>query len=98
MTEVNTAAKSTSNGLRATTLLLAAALGLAAIGAHSNPQGQHRWVTAASAEGAVVYTASASEAACRAAQADTSVICLSGNDMRPVRDEQAVTQVATAGR
>jgi hypothetical protein len=98
MNEVNTTTQSTSSGLRPTTLLLAAALGLAAVGAHTMPQGQSRWVTVAAADGAAIYTASTSETACRAAQADASVICLSGNDMRQVRDEQVVAQATISTR
>jgi hypothetical protein len=92
MTRANTAAKSTTNSLRSTALLLAAALGLAIVGAPSASQGQSRWVTVAAADGAAIYTSSTSETACRAAQADAAVICLSGNDMRQVRDEQVVAQ------
>jgi hypothetical protein len=98
VTELDTAAKSTTNSLRPTTLLLAAALGLAAVGAHTMPQGQNRWVTLAAADGAAIYTASTSETACRAAQADAAVICLSGNDMRQVRDEQVVAQATISAR
>jgi len=90
MSQVNTAAKSSSNSLRTTALLIAAAVGLAAIGAPSMSQGQSRWVTASSADGATLFTASTSETACRAAQADASVVCLSGKDMRQVSDAQVV--------
>ena len=90
MSQANIAAKSTSNSLRTTTLLIAAAVGLAAIGAPPMPHGQSRWVMASSADGATIYTASISETACRAAQAYASVVCLSGSDMRQVRDEQVV--------
>ena len=90
MTEANTAAPSTSNGLRPTTLLLAATLALAALAAQSMPHGAYRWVTASTVDGSVVYTAAASEAACRAAQADGSAACLNGGDMRQVSDEQAL--------
>jgi hypothetical protein len=90
MSQVNIAAKSTSNSLRTTALLIAAAVGLAAIGAPSMSHGQSRWVMASSADGATIYTSSTSETACRDAQADAAVVCLSGSDMRQVRDEQIV--------
>lgn len=95
MTEVNAVAKSTTHSLRSITLLLAAAAGLAIAGVPSISQGQSRWVTVASTEGAAIYAASSSEAACRAVQADASVIRLSGSDLRQVSDEQVV---AVAGR
>jgi hypothetical protein len=54
MTEVNTVARSTTHSLRSITLLLAAAAGLAIAGVPSISQGQSRWVTVASTEGAAM--------------------------------------------
>lgn len=92
-TRARTRVLSTSNAARSTLLLLAGAVCLLAVSGSSTPRGKSPWVTFATVDGAAAYTPAASEAACRAAQADPAVICLSASDLRPVPARHPVVDV-----
>ena len=87
-----------SNGARLHTLLIMGALCLVAVGAQSIPQGKSTWVTLTAVDTSVTYAPAASEAACRSAQADPSVFCLTGSDLRSIGDERLVAQASIQGR
>jgi hypothetical protein len=91
-------ATSTPKTVRNTVLLMAMAAGLSVLSAHAIPDNQAKWMTVTASDAVVAYTPVTSENACRAAQTDPAVICLSGSDMRPVADQQVMAQAAVAVR
>jgi hypothetical protein len=82
--------RSIPTSTRPTTLLVAGALCLIALGAQAIPQSHGRWIVLSSHDGSMAYAPVATETACRAAQADAAVICVSGSDMRSIADEQVI--------